>query len=234
MIKLFKLSSSSSIEKYWIQETSLNSAINDNLNHVKSASKQNFIDPIKRETSSLKKDMNKKLQYNDDDENDENDESDEDDYNFLKDKRVSDQNYLNKLNQINLNSELKIENTDFNLFKNRRNLSSRNHEGSFLHSTSQNSINNERPNSSKLSNYSRSQVRTTPIPPAEKNMEVIVGKGRRSANNSARQNTPKTSLPPSGRISKTNSTNKINLVCLNCKKAYENEKDMEIHKMYCM
>lgn len=175
--------------------------------------------------SASKDELIKKFEYDEDENSDE-----EDNLNFFKDKHESDQNYLSKLNQINLNSELKIENTDFNLFKNRRNVSSRNHDGSFLHSASQNSINSDR--GSKMSN--RSQIRTTPIPPADKNMEVIVGKGRRSATNSARStaSTSKTSLPPNGR--KANLKNKGALTCENCNKQYENIKDMEIHKMYCV
>jgi hypothetical protein len=200
---------------------------------------------FKRESSSLNKNIKIELDNstnnnNEDDEVAGEDDDDDDDFNFLKDKREADQSYLNKLNQINLNSELKIDNTDFNLFKNRRNISSRNHDHSFLHSPSPSSMNSERGSSSKQSNYNRAQARTTPIPPAEKGMEVIVGKGRRSSmstsarSNSSNNGNQKTSLPPSGRdVKKINGNSKTSLVCENCQKSYTQKKDMEIHKMYC-
>lgn len=235
-------------------QASLNSTLKENSNRVKSSASNMIDQQLKRESSSLNKNIKIELNTNannnnnelEDDHDDLDDDDDtDDDYNFLKDKREQDQSYLNKLNQINLNSELKIENTDFNMFKNRRNVSSRNHDGSFLHSPSPSSAaNSERGGGSKLSSYNRAQARTTPVPPAEKGMEVIVGKGRRSSiNHSARSNSSnnganqnnKTSLPPSGRdaAKKTNGNAKTNLVCENCQKTYTQQKDMDIHKMYC-
>ncbi len=167
--------------------------------------------------------------------------------NFLKNKHESDQNYLSKLNQIS--ADLKIEpNADFSLIKNRRNISSR--ENSFMFSPSQSSMNTERNTSSKLSNYSVTngnrtpKVTRTPIPPADKTMEVVVGKGRRvsSASASARSNLSmanvKNNLPPQTPSSRAKSgvakpNSALSFKCQTCDKKYNNSKDLDIHKMYC-
>ena len=102
-------------------------------------------------------------------------------------------------------------------------------------------------NQSRASNYSaanrntsRPNSRAPVVTPAEKNMEVIVGKGRSS------------SRPNSAALNKTNSNNSINqknapksgvsvkdkdssneYKCENCEKCYNNIKDFDIHKLYC-
>ncbi len=70
-------------------------------------------------------------------------DTEEDDLNFLKDKREADKSYLDKLNQISQISELKIENRDFSLLKNRRNISSRGSPFLYSPSPSQLSMNND-------------------------------------------------------------------------------------------
>ncbi len=117
---------------------------------------------------------------------------DEEGDNFLKDKHKSDQNYLDKLNEVaRANSELRVDSAaDFNLAKTRRTASTRDHHltSPFLYSPSTGSIYNgdSSRNASRASNYTSggraSALRSTPpIPPADKNMEVIVGKGRRGS-----------------------------------------------------
>jgi hypothetical protein len=130
----------------------------------------------------------------------------EDDDDFLKDKHKSDQNYLERLNEVaRATSELRVDSAaDFNLAKNRRTASTReHHHGSpFMYSPSTGSIYNgdSSRNASRASNFTpggrASALKSTPpIPPADKNMEVIVGKGRRGSGvmsaataNSARSN----------------------------------------------
>lgn len=185
----------------------------------------------------------------------ENDEN----YDFLKDKHESDKNFLSKLNQISHASELIIENTDFSMLKGRR-ASSRDHQTTFLYSPSQSSMNSE-PNqnrdgggyhsnlNSSMSNRNQSRLKSPyvpNIPPADKNMEVVVGKGKRvssaavtvtgsARSNSASSNNRKNSipLPPSSANSNRSVANKNTFACENCNKKYSNGKDLDIHKMYC-
>ncbi len=165
-------------------------------------------------------------------EHDDDDDEDEDELTkFYESKHKSDKNYLAQLSQIAHNSELKVEsNADFSLLKNRRNISSR--ESSFLYSPP--SSNRNTPSrlvtSSKLSNYSgKSGV---VIPPADRTMEVVVGKGRRSSmSGSARSNKDLPPQTPTSRA-RTGTASAIYL-CKKCPKKYNNQKDLDIHKMYC-
>ena len=190
--------------------------------------------------------------------NDESDheEDEEEELNFLKDKRESDKNYLEKLNQISQVSELKIENTDFSLLKNRRNVSSRGSPFLYTPSASQLSMNNDprTANQSRVSNYSANKNNTSrpnsraplPVPPAEKNMEVIVGKGRSSSRPNSALN--KTSVgngsnsniaaAPNGKTNQKSANvrdkdQSNEFKCENCDKNYTNIKDFDIHKLYC-
>lgn len=159
---------------------------------------------------------------------------------FMNEKHESDRNYLNQLKQITQNSELKVEsNTDFSLLKNRRNIASR--ENSFLYSPAPSARNNS---GSKLSNYSSSQRANSAkgqhqrpvIPPADKTMEVVVGKGRRGSVSSARSNanaTPTSNRPPQTPKSTGKSASTGNFACSHCPKRYNNKKDLDIHSMYC-
>lgn len=105
---------------------------------------------------------------------------------FMSNKHEADKSYLSKLKQIGQNSELRVEsNTDFSQMK-RRNVTSREH--SFLYSPAASPAPTDRNTTSKMSMYSvRDRVNSaksnsrTPIPPADKTMEVIVGKGRRGS-----------------------------------------------------
>jgi hypothetical protein len=191
----------------------------------------------------------KKSAFLDDDDDDLNemmDEYDNENYDFLKEKHESDKNYLQKLNEINQASELRIENSSSQM-KNRRGLASRENSrqftSPFLYSPSQNSINSER-NASRITSAhnNRQNVRPSssatapPIPPADKNMEVVVGKGRRlnSANlastrsNSSSSNQPRNNIP-TGQAKSAQTSFK----CENCEKKYNNIKDFDIHKLYC-
>ncbi len=192
--------------------------------------------------------------------NDESDhEEDEDEeLNFLKDKRESDKNYLEKLNQISQVSELKIENTDFSLLKNRRNVSSRGSPFLYTPSPSQLSMNNDArsANQSRVSNYSLNKTNTNkpnsraplPVPPAEKNMEVIVGKGRSSSRPNSAFNKTNSGNGSNGNIAATITNGRTNqksasgvrdkdqsseFKCEFCEKNYTNIKDFDIHKLYC-
>lgn len=165
-------------------------------------------------------------------------ESDEE-FDFLKNKRQSDLSYLEKLNQISNGTELKVENSDFTFGKNSR----RGYKDSnpYIFSPSTSSITSH----SRLSQHSnRSKIKTPPIPPADKNMEVIVGKGRRinsansvRSNSSSNKNSNKKldsarSRPPtSGR--KNGSVEKPLFKCNICDKSYEDNKNLDIHKLYC-
>jgi hypothetical protein len=183
------------------------------------------------------------------------DEEEEEELNFLKDKRESDKNYLEKLNQISQVSELRIENTDFSLLKNRRNVSSRGSPFLYTPSASQLSMNNDvrSANQSRISNNpanrntSRPNSRAPlPVPPAEKNMEVIVGKGRSSSrpnsalnktnstgmnNNNAANGVKSNQSRPSTNGREKDQSNEFK--CENCDKNYTNIKDFDIHKLYC-
>ncbi len=148
---------------------------------------------------------------------------------FYESKHKSDKNYLSQLSQIAQNSELKVEsNTDFSLLKNRRNISSR--ESSFLYSPP--SSNRNTPSrlvtSSKLSNYS-GKGGAVIIPPADKTMEVVVGKGRRSG--SAKSNRDLPPQTPTNRV--RTGTASATFLCKKCPKKYNNQKDLDIHKIYC-
>ena len=58
--------------------------------------------------------------------------NEDDEIDFMSEKHAADKSYLSKLDQINQNSELKVEaNTDFSMLKNRRHIPSR--ENSFLY-----------------------------------------------------------------------------------------------------
>lgn len=161
---------------------------------------------------------------------------------FMNEKHESDRNYLNQLKQITQNSELKVEaNTDFSLLKNRRPIASR--ENSFLYSPAPSARNSSA--GSKLSNYSTSQRANSAkghqqrpvIPPADKTMEVVVGKGRRgSVANSARSNanaTPTGKRPPQTPKSTGKSAGTGSFACSHCPKRYNNKRDLDIHGMYC-
>ena len=172
----------------------------------------------------------------------------EEEFNFLKDKRESDKSYLDKLNQISQVSELKIENTDFSLLKNRRNISSRGSPFMYSPSPSQLSMNNDSrtANQSRLTSYSanrntgRPNSRTPVVPPAEKNMEVIVGKGRSSSrpnsavNKNNGNNTNGVNSKNNQRLTSAKEKDPSNeFKCNNCEKNYSNIKDFDIHKLYC-
>jgi hypothetical protein len=207
----------------------------------------------------------------------------DEDFDFMKDKHKSDQSYLEKLNQIAQTSDiLRIENSDSSMkkFHGRSNLHS-----PFLYSPSQvNSIRNEtetnfnRNNTSRASNYSAKNAgslgnnsvvkNTPPIPPADRNFEMIVGKGRRvssalggggnassrsnSANANNREKNKLNGAASNGSTARNSSVNN-NLIqnkqngsnsslsnnnsqsykCENCSKKYDNNKDLDIHKLYC-
>jgi hypothetical protein len=176
----------------------------------------------------------------------------DEEFDFLKEKHESDKNFLNRLNQINQTSELVVENnTDFSLMKNRR-TSSRDHHataspflyspsGSSMHSEANGNHSNLNSASNRYNVRSKSPQRPPSIPPAEKNMEVVVGKGRRVVNsatavgNSARSNSSTSNnrknsipLPPT-----TRNASRSMFACENCSKKYSNGKDLDIHKMYC-
>lgn len=191
---------------------------------------------------------------NDDADDDDLDLDNDDQFDFLKEKHESDKSYLSKLNQITNQSEMRVENTsDFNLSKNRR-VSSRDHQATFLYSPSPNGVeyNNNNNISRPGSNYrgsTRNTNRTPPlavnIPPAEKNMEVVVGKGRRvnsassgalgsnRANSAAKGQQQQEAIPArKNSIPLSNSSNR-SFTCENCSKKYTNGKDLDIHKMYC-
>ena len=171
-------------------------------------------------------------------------DTEEDDLNFLKDKRESDKSYLDKLNQISQISELKIENSDFSMLKNRRNISSRGSPFLYSPSPSQLLMNSEArsANQSRVSNYSANRNTSRPnsrvpvVPPAEKNMEVIVGKGRSSSrpNSAAKTQNNSSSTPKSGAPKSAKDKDSSNeYKCENCEKCYNNIKDFDIHKLYC-
>lgn len=189
---------------------------------------------------------------------------------FLKDKHKSDRNYLNKLNQIAQASELggETSHTDYTQIvtkitpaSGRRRVSGNNSQASTRdHLTSPFLYNPSASSSRAGSGYSRrvEQVNSTratpPIPPADKNMEMVVGKGRRSAagsgapfnpnsTSSARSNSaglnsgkpngkaPPPVAPPSGRHSTHKESSEFK--CEICSKKYDNSKDLSIHKLYC-
>lgn len=205
-------------EKYWNPDNSIASTIRHDASSPLSHSSDSP-SHLKRETSGKQLLSNKNFDV---------DSENEDDFNFLKNKQEADQNFLSKLNSVQANSELRVENVDLSQLK-RRNASSRDHQTSFLYSPSQSSVNSERNTSSKLSNHpsGRFQIKT-PIPPAEK-MEVVVGKGRRV--NSASSRTPKNNLPPTPKNSNGKASSSFR--CIHCQKNYDNSKDLEIHKLYC-
>lgn len=200
-----------------------------------------------------------------DDDEDDLDLDNDDRYDFLKDKHDSDKSLVHQLNQITNQSELRIEsaasNNDF--LRNRRAGSSRDHSATFLYTPPSASNNNSRPGSNtsssrRTANASRPIVN---IPPADKNMEVVIGKGRRvnSSNgvgsgggvvgSSSRGNSSRANHSPSsgGHNSsivgqRKNSLNGMPPLpasatrlfsCENCNKKYSNGKDLDIHKMYC-
>jgi hypothetical protein len=164
-----------------------------------------------------------------------NDEND-DDNDFLKNKQVSDQNYLNKLNHIVNTSELKIENSDFRMysFKNNR----RDNHKSFLYNPSTSSLSSDR-NNSAVSNYSTSLNKSNVnkvilnIPPAEKNMEVVVGKGRRVSSALSSSRTTSNNKTSNGTNTSPKTLQNNYFKCKYCEKTYNNIKDFDIHKLYC-
>jgi hypothetical protein len=164
-----------------------------------------------------------------------------DDNDFLKEKQISDQNYLNKLNQIINTSELKIEDSDFRMYS--FNDNRRDNQGSFLYNASTSSMSSDR-NNSRASNYSvlfnkSNANKVIPnIPPAEKNMEVVVGKGRRvsSALASTRTNSNNNTTIKGNNSNpkpKISTVKDNNFKCKHCEKTYNNIKDFDIHKLYC-
>ena len=90
------------------------------------------------------------------------------------------------------------------------------------------------------------QQQRAAIPPADKTMEVVVGKGRRSSvSGSARSHSNQTptgsrgQLPPQTpggsrpRSAVAKSAASGSFACANCPKRYSNKKDLDIHGMYC-
>lgn len=136
----------------------------------------------------------------------------DEEFNFLKGKDESNRRLLDELNMIGKTSELNAEMKDFEDFdymKIRRNIPSslsRMEDQSYLNSPTSvgnNTLRNQTPSlmiqNSRMASYSPSGLNRqansrlasmTPIPPADKNMEVVVGKGRRvnSASGSTRSN----------------------------------------------
>lgn len=114
----------------------------------------------------------------------------------------------------------------------------RDNHGSFLYNPSTSSLSSDR-NNSRVSNYSalfnksNTNKAIPNIPPAEKNMEVVVGKGRRvsSALGSSRATYNKTN-PINSKSKTLNSKDNI-FKCKYCEKSYNNIKDFDIHKLYC-
>lgn len=240
-------STSSLSKKYWNQTESLTKE--NTSNRIKPSSSDHSINTIHNDNDVTIGELNTPKNYAVDKLID---SDNDDDYDFLKDKRESDKGFLEKLSQINQTSELRIENTDFSYMKNRRNISSRAELNSpFLYSPSQSSLNSEprSANPSRASNYSAANRKTPIIPPADKNMEVIVGKGRRSSmSGSSRSNSAsaKPNIPTGPNNSAKNKANLNNTAtsnkessrynsykCENCDKQYNNIKDLDIHKLYC-
>lgn len=170
-------------------------------------------------------------------------------YDFLREKHDSDKSLVNQLNQITNQSELRIESAASNndYMRNRRGGSSRDHSATFLYTPPTTSNNNSRPGSTA----SRGKNSTRPIvniTPADKNMEVVVGKGRRVVS-SNRGNSSRANHSPSNPNTSTVGGQRKNSLtgipplpasaanrsfsCENCNKKYSNGKDLDIHKMYC-
>jgi hypothetical protein len=260
MLIILILSFTSNSKKFWNQEDSLqtNLANRDTFKEPdwnEASIRSNLPTPTNRfdDYSMSQKNYNhKKNAFLDDDDEDLNemmDEYENDNYDFLKEKHESDKNYLQKLNEINQASELRIENSSSQMKNNRRGLASRENSrqftSPFLYSPSQSSMNSDRnPSRIASANGNKQNFRPNssvtahipPIPPADKNMEVVVGKGRRlnSANlvstrsNSSSSNQPRSSIS-TGQVK----NGQTNFKCDNCEKKYNNIKDFDIHKLYC-
>jgi hypothetical protein len=108
-----------------------------------------------------------------------NDDTEYDD-DFLRDKHKSDANYLEQLNQIAHTSELRVDSAaDYNVAKSRRTASTRDHASPFLYTPADSSRAASRASNFTAGGRASALRSTPPIPPADKNMEVVVGKGRR-------------------------------------------------------
>jgi hypothetical protein len=164
----------------------------------------------------------------------------ENDLNFLKEKHQSDTNFLKQLNNITQTSELKIESVDLSLIKGRAS-SSRQRHSAFLFSPSHSSSSSDRYSASctQLLNRStianeRKQNLMSQITPADKNMELVVGKGRRPSSSSSTKSNSALGLKNTSNVNRITKTKKGNeFSCKNCKKTYETNKDFEIHNLYC-
>lgn len=172
-------------------------------------------------------------------------------FDFLKEKHDADKSLVNQLNQITHQSDLRVESAA-SVQSRRQGASSRDHSATFYYSPSP--LNpppttnvSSRPTSMLRRPNSSSSTRggtVVNIPPAEKNMEVVVGKGRRvnstmsatssRANSAANQNN---SIHQQQRKNSLNSMpplpNNRTFSCDSCNKKYSNGKDLDIHKMYC-
>ncbi|CAF0817787.1 unnamed protein product [Brachionus calyciflorus] len=194
--------------------------------------------------SSLKKYWN---QHESVDKIDKNEPDSDDEFDFLKEKRESDKNYLEKLNQISQGTDLRIENSDISIVGRSRR-GSKDSQNPYLFSPSTSSLTSHSRVSQHSAYGNRSNLKTPPIPPADKNMEVIVGKGRRvnSATNSARSNISSNNIKQNTSINSkrvesargkpppaSGKTSSTGFKCDNCNKKYEDSKNLEIHKLYC-
>ena len=194
------------------------------------------------------------------DENNNNDDDNDDDqhYNFLKDKHRSDQSYLEKLNNVAAVQTSELRATDAALFASSAGSLARPKRGGLGGS-------NHRDHSSPFlyqsplpppsasgsgRNSSGGQLRSTPpIPPADKNMEVVVGKGRRgggsassvrsnsatalNGSGSAKQQQSNGRKPPMAAATSAIGHSSSGFKCEICNKKYLNGKDLDIHKLYC-
>lgn len=168
----------------------------------------------------------------------------DDNFDFLKEKHESDKSLVSQLNQITNQSELRIESA---ASKGRRGGSSRDHSATFLYTPpAPASSNNSRPGSNASSQrrpVSGSNRAMFNIPPAEKNMEVVIGKGRRlnsaTGGSSSRTNSNIERATTQNTSQRKNSLSGMpplpnrQFSCENCNKKYSNGKDLDIHKMYC-